>query len=782
MLQIEVRDQFKKDIREVVIENREDLLTFLKTKQQELYCIIKSDSITNIDIDRHELPPLTEEECNRLIANLPDSLKPDIYFPSHNGGLKLLYIGNERAKLAYLVVLLIRSQYSSIEIKNDFRHPLAKHSETDGQCSGIYTCKHTNSPVRLEDLSIYDLEDETDSILTKYNLVKGERYDHSKCPINPSTKNNGSVNVLEKGIYCHTCVANGDYWENTTTPGWVPFKSTRVLSLLKSLIKNQIHWCHAEHVLRSQYPLIAPKILKEAYKQLIISKFNKVSDLPFAFIDDFFSEELSLIFHEGGTVVCKDTREIYKDLKGIAPHLPYCRKYFVNDKGKWVYKTNKKRVSNLISGVLKHDVPKIKFFKGLNFESSDSLDIFYCKNDQKNIWPVTLLKTPLTIEDAFQKLRCAFPGIDENALQLVIAAVICSAAKKSPPNILFITGPSGSGKGETVNIGASMLEQIAPKISFDSDYPTFFRALGTNLLSGNNTVCIDEIGKIGYKKVNEFMTKILQLSSTITYRPLHCNNDISVDTKLALFCPTTTIPESLYNSPEFKRRVWHYKLFTKVKDWKISCGGDSANWRNISKENLQVANSIVTHVYNMAVSNNFNFDLMAESLGANRLDNEQDDKHVDIVEFFKFSCGLSSKKPEKIINSSFKKEGQWLKLNSDCAREYIGQLISNPDDDDKLYIWHGVKRDLISLDITSALLNSKIIDSTQKIELEVDVKGKSVGYRFKQITGHLRGQWFLNENIPNHFKANGVVKTLTAGLETYKELLNNTFNGLNKNE
>ncbi|PCJ55049.1 MAG: hypothetical protein COA79_21165 [Planctomycetota bacterium] len=782
MIKARIRDQYSEEKKELNIDNIYD---FLLIKPEEKNCIVSSDDLTCIDVDTHNQDGFTTELVKVMVDVLPDQLKPDVYFKSHNDGIKLIYINEGHRQKALFSSLYMPKNISGLEIKQDFRHPLSEHSETSGKCSEVFSYELAEEEFRpILHLNGWFDESDAKQYLMDNNLEASKRYGHTKCPISPSDNDNGSISILDQGIYCHSCASSGKSYRGSDRAGWIPFSlltQEQPLELL-NLAKLNIHWAHAKLVLMDTYKHIPEKVLRETYELLIMDKYKVDEAPPFPFIGEFFNVDLPIVFGYEGVLKENQNFNQYEDFKNISRYLPYCRNYNYTVKKKdgpkeWIVSTDPIRTSNVVSGIF-NSFKKVKTFRGLDLDKAKSKDYVNVRVRSDSAYPVKLLDKPMALDSAFNHLEKSFPEISLQALQLIIGATLCSSINTLPPNMLFLSGPSGSGKGETINIASSFLEQSAPKINVDSDQENFFRALGSTMASGQSMIVLDEIGKMHFKKVDEFITKILQLSSKISFRPLY-STFVTLDSKFSLFFPTTTIPEGLYNSPECKRRVWHYRLFHRVKDWKASCGGDAIRWRDLSEVNSFVANSIVTHTYIMASKFDFNFDLIALEIGASRLGDDYDSKEIDIVDFFKYSCGLSDNQPKQLIDNTFKESGKWLDLTDETAKAFIAQLLSDPDETNRKYEWYNVKRDLEALPVTTILRDAKVIQNTTNLSIDTRVKGKSVGYRFRHQKGNLRGQWLLNGEIPHKFEEtnspNIVVDTQTNSVDIIEDVFNSDY-------
>src|SRR5262245_10388053 len=81
--------------------------------------------------------------------------------------------------------------------------------------------------------------------LAGHGLERGQRYPHKYCPIDSHDDSHGDpVVVLDGGIYCHHCHAEGDGFRP-----WHRLVPPTGASVLELLVKNLTHWTHAAIVI-----------------------------------------------------------------------------------------------------------------------------------------------------------------------------------------------------------------------------------------------------------------------------------------------------------------------------------------------------------------------------------------------------------------------------------------------------------------------------------------------------------------------------------------------------
>ncbi|PCJ53797.1 MAG: hypothetical protein COA79_22565, partial [Planctomycetota bacterium] len=90
-MKITTRSQYSQEKKE---NDTDNLYDFLINKPDEELCIVTSNDLTCVDVDTHNQDGFAVEMVKVIVDVLPDQLKPDCYFKSHNDGIKLIYEGD----------------------------------------------------------------------------------------------------------------------------------------------------------------------------------------------------------------------------------------------------------------------------------------------------------------------------------------------------------------------------------------------------------------------------------------------------------------------------------------------------------------------------------------------------------------------------------------------------------------------------------------------------------------------------------------------------------------
>ena len=173
---------------------------------------------------------------------------------------------------------------------------------------------------------------------------------------------------------------------------------------------------------------------------------------------------------------------------------------------------------------------------------------------------------------------------------------------------------------------------------------------------------------------------LLQLSSRIIWRRLYTSRDVQTINRAAYFLAAGCIPDSLKKSPEIRRRMWLARLPRQVPEWRDSCGGDTADWRARSKRNAQIANSILTHAFNLCAAHEFNFDRVAAALGLNRIDEGDAEAQRETLRDLYRHC--RNEFGDRVMHGAKRyQQGRWVDALSAACQEHLQQLVPDEDTD-----------------------------------------------------------------------------------------------------
>jgi hypothetical protein len=565
--------------------------------------VIEADDTTDVtivDIDTHHWssPPGLDELNAHLAAIMPT---PDAAWTSHGRGLKLVFIGPYHADRALAAAFSVPRSFT-VELLRRTRHPRATSSAHQGADCGAVELATTEPNAAYSFSLVGQLTPEQRAeALVQLNMESGRRYDHDRCPIDSGVDSNATacVVVLDRGVFCHRCAGHGVKYRDHLVPGFFPFAATidDATCELDELASNLVHWTHAKIVLKHLHPNLAEAILERGYRRMLESRWGagdpRINSVFNRFLDFIWGENMWLDSRNFTPTV------VDNDAASGLPNIQWLK----NKKG-----TTKVHINLVRRAQVKHRTPSgyrpVRPVIGISFANDDgSIPIIVPPGPR---FPIELLGDPLAEENAFEILERSFPRLDRRYLKACLAAAICADARQGRPPMLACTGPSGSGKEQTICLAASCLGDQVLKLALPDDEEKLWRQIGAAITSGHRFLMFDELGKT--QNLSSKIKAILEISSMIHWRALYQNRTVATPARAAFFYPCVRFPDFLTASAEFNRRTRRAHLHHKVPNWAETCGGDTALWRDRSAENARVANSLLTSVWRLCHELNFQFD------------------------------------------------------------------------------------------------------------------------------------------------------------------------------
>jgi hypothetical protein len=552
-----------------------------------------------VDADTHHWPKAPSDE--ELFAYMNEVYPlPEASWISHGKGLKFVFIGKHHEDRALAAAFSLPSSFS-VELLKHTRHPRSARSDKPGTKCGqiIFNCTVPDGPFEFRNVGRLTPE-KRDEALSKLQMELGQRYHHSFCPIDPDHGNaNDCVVALDEGIFCFRCSGNGKAFKDGMKPGFYPYSVTALsdLTTLESLAKHRVHWTHAVYELKYRQPNLAEGLLRRAYEKTLTAVY-KADDPRVAQV---FNPHLSFVRGEGIWLSSSTLKltTVDNDAASALPYVQYIKT--VKDVARAAPDTARR-------SEVKFRDPQgytpLRPFKGIRFDQAQA-GVIPVRVGPKPKFEIKLLSDPMPKSDALAVIAEAFPLVEPAYLQAILAAAVCAEVGRGQPPMLCASGPSGSGKGETIRLAASFLSEDAVKVQLCDDPDAFMRSIGALLAAGSRFFVFDEFSKI--RNLSAKISSILQLGSTVSWRPLFHNSLVTTPCRAAFFFPCVSFNESLTTSPEFTRRVRHVRLYRKTPNWSCTSGGDTAAWRDRSERNAYAANSILTHTWRLCDEKSFRF-------------------------------------------------------------------------------------------------------------------------------------------------------------------------------
>ncbi len=319
---------------------------------------------------------------------------------------------------------------------------------------------------------------------------------------------------------------------------------------------------------------------------------------------------------------------------------------------------------------------------------------------------------------------------------------ICADRGGHPP-IIASVGPTGSGKGETVRLAASFLDDDRLTLALLSNEEQTWRRIGSAVEAGHRFLAVDEFLRRG-NTLSDLVGYVLQLSSVITWRRLYTNRDVQTVTRSAFFLSAGCVPDGFKKSPEIRRRMWLARLFRQVPEWSRSCGGDTTEWRGRSKRNGLIANSILTRAYRLCVAHDFEFDAVAVAIDLCRIDEGEAELQRELLRDLYRHCRNES--GDRVLHTASRyRSGRWVDALSGACQELLQQLVPDEDTDrlDAAGMVFQLQQNL------QMVPWNKVLDiESPPIMCEMRRHNAKVAIRFRETGGSLRGRERINEDLP----------------------------------
>ena len=731
----------------MVIADATAFADFLQGFQpQDTVVEILDGDVSVLDGDTHgwSTPPRDAE-----LMILGQTLEPPapFWFSSHGKGIKALYTG-PTAKTAAIIAGMGLPVSFTVEIARQFRHPRSVSSKHGGVEAGVVQVDLAvaTSEVRLPTFG-HPTPEQISTLLEERGMQRGSCYDHSHCPIashEPSDAKT-AVSALDTAIYCHRCAAKGLTYPGMRKPGIVPYGLlvNGVESAFVRLSKHLIHWRHADVELAHLHPNLGPKLREDAYR-LALETAHGDNDPRLRM---GFNRNLQVVWSEGGwidPVSCQAT-EIDNDCADFLPCVNYVKREMVSDGNGGQVEEVSAAVDRLRRSNIKHRIPEgftpFRLFRGIQLGRCDAVIPYETHPRQR--FPVALLDQPLPWDDAWGALQVAFPGISEPYFKGLVGGPICIEMGGGQDVSVAATGPSGSGKGETVNVAGSLFGDSVVKIQLDSTPEEFMRQIGSATAQGRRFLMFDEAGKTF--QLQRKLGQILQIGARITYRPLYFTGVLTVPLRSMFVYPCTFFPDFLRSSPEFLRRTRSIHLPAKVPEWRFTCGGDANDWRGRNTRNALVCNSLLTHIYRLAAASNFLFKgspgCFADRIGLGSLADGAEGTDPELLrQLYRYARGQLGERSFITKDASFSRG--WLDLSVAKAKELISPFIDADEGDVK------AMRRSVQTNLQAASWNEVLGIAAPPISCYIRIRGNRWAMRFYSTEPCMRGEEVLNDQLP----------------------------------
>lgn len=483
--------------------------------------------------------------------------------------------------------------------------------------------------------------------LNENELERGQRYSHNKCPVNPSVRalgNTPPVIVLDNYIHCFICEADGIYY-GTRKPGLFPY-STLIgdnFSKIGVCAKNLVHWSHAKYIIRSliENEFIG-KNLYSAFCKLIHSDDMRINNIFTA------TEPFGLVRHNGYWTD-KNSRHVnIKPGSNILKSLPACQ--IVNNNKITINNVAVEWLSNNIdlSNIGYYAVKPVHGMQLTQFQIAENKDIITVIDNIKDInrrpkYLVSNGNEEHNLEWAWQQIEKIFPKLDRKLVTALIAGRGCIENLSGMPPMLFVTGPTGSGKNSHTEVAASIVGDSVGIVHLNRDQDRFFNEL-INAKNRSGFVLLDEF--FTFAKQSSFNDPITAIENILGFNENKITYMIYVGGVPFGHVPffvlaDTDIPSEVLMHQQIGRRLYHYRLRSSLH-WEkglteYNIGTPGQLRARGSEDIVKACNIILSHVIDEFFLAPADYASIMDQLGIAKMNagDMVEEYHKLIIDFYK---------------------------------------------------------------------------------------------------------------------------------------------------
>jgi len=597
----------------------------------------------DVDFDEDAIP------SSRQLLNFAELLQPRpmAFNLSKSGGLHVFYNeqdGYAADELASVAAyhLLRRFPQASFEF-------LSRARGTEQ----LYTAKQSSDIGVIKSLLLDGSETDNASYLESRSLKPGTRLSHTECPVNPSTRakgNSGPVIVYDDHYFCYICERDGRKC-GSNIAGYFPFSAVsggRVHSQIHRCVTNFVHWGHAKQVFRSVISDL--QLAKRIYSTLLKLKHGQDPRIPLVFS---CGEPNGLVRYQGHWRDYEGSILKLEKNSQILASLPHCME-LNRSHGVVISPLKLEWMSQTIDQTVR-GYPAVTPIRGYQFTQWQELpeNVVYVTLRSEHLQHEDDKRQPrylnaserLSEDDAFRHIDAIFPGVDRKLIYLLLAGRGCTEHHSGLSPMLFLTGPTGSGKTGHVEIAAAICGDGVNSVKCNKDSDRFDNKLYMAKSKGA-FVFLDEFFKFSKQSGQtgvEAMENLLLFNPSYLVYMIHVGS-IPLGQLPFFLWADTEIDEGVLKHEQIGRRVYHYRLPGEL-DWKEGlrlCGGKPIKLRNFcSDEVLAACNTILSIVADLFFTGPVtDFSDCAEFLQVAKLRDSDAivDKWNDARELFKLVC------------------------------------------------------------------------------------------------------------------------------------------------
>lgn len=571
--------------------------------------------------------------------------------------------------------------------------------------------------------------------LESEGLEIGQRYDHDKCPIEPTgaTDNRKPVTVGDGGIYCHRCAGLGRSL-GRHRPGWVPFSALcgdrGTDNYLGSLVRHKAHWGHAKHVLDAAFNLTG-EVAKQGYSAAVKllhgdceGVFNPVTD--------------KLVRLDGRWATVEEGYTFGKDITPILTTLPVAQSSAAAC-----------LLAQPTIDLADFGYPSVQIIRGCKLSThvlgSSRLLVAspasWLREYGTAFYPrYVAAGKRMPREEAWATLESVLPKINRKYVETLLVARGCNEAQVGLPQHLFVSGYSKTGKTSHVQLASGILgDQVTP-VPASQDLEKFRSAVRDASAAGT-FLCFDEYIK-DVQRLNPKMSLEQVFEPLLNFDPNSLSHKMYLGpTALGRVgvCVWTEphFPAVIKDYTQVARRAHVFKL-SEILDWDTCLAAQGLSEvrqiRIASPAHAEACNALLSYVADDHFQYPLTFHQLCKKLGVALLDDCED--FLDLTEKRRELFDLVCKAPPLDPEDAKRWPGKGYKAivrNGDDALSETWSLFSDTGKE-----WYESKR-------IREKPFGKILGVDLPIEVDIMHHGNRMAIRFR--VGSVRTPEKVNEEI-----------------------------------
>lgn len=416
--------------------------------------------------------------------------------------------------------------------------------------------------------------------LDERGLVPGQRYDHDHCPVNPSPRaqsNAPPVVVYADHVHCYICAADG-VCRGSKTPGHFPLAVLAgqvAPSKFRLCVDKLTHWGHAKYV-------AAQFIRNERVARLIYSAALKLIHpndprIPAVFTAGepgglvrycgYWADKKghALVLDKGSSGLRELPAACYVDAQGEVKPRPTIPERLAQtaDLTDYGYPAVCRVWGIQLSADQEQPADKVSVVvNAKDFTNDEAAD-----RRPRYIPP----SRRMSEADAWITIETALPRINRKLIKLLIAAKGCSEVRAGLPPMIFLTGPTGAGKTESVKIAANICGDRVTRIPFELQNERTKQNLAKAKETGSFAFFDEYLKFARQRKVEPVpaMETLLGFTEDSVSHKLYVGSVPLGDLPVFVWADTD-LPNELATHAQIGRRLVHIRLPAE-QSWQTTC-------------------------------------------------------------------------------------------------------------------------------------------------------------------------------------------------------------------